>query len=79
LQGQGYPGAGFAEMLYLVNVDKTAHTLTLPEEAGKAYRLHPVQASPAAGDASVRTQAHFDRRNGGFTVPPRSTAVFVVQ
>jgi hypothetical protein len=37
-------------------------------------KLHPVQQH--AGDPVVRL-SRFDRKTGSFTVPPRTTAVFV--
>jgi pullulanase len=79
LDGKGYPGANFNDLLYLINVDKLAHTIALPEHANKAYALHPVQAASTGADARVRDGARFDPANGSFTVPARSTAVFVVR
>ena len=78
LDGNGYAGAGFKELMYFVNVDKTAQQLTLPGELGKAYVLHPVQASANAADARVRTDAAYDAATGRFTLPPRSAVVYVV-
>jgi pullulanase len=46
LDGRGYPGAAFAEILYFINVDLQPHRLELPGEAGKDWRLHPVQGQP---------------------------------
>jgi pullulanase/glycogen debranching enzyme len=79
LKGQGYPGANFKDLLYLINVDKLAHDITLPQEAGKAYQLHPAQAASTGADARVRTAARADVTTGRFTVPARTTAVFVVR
>lgn len=76
LQGRGYPGARFAEVLYVVNVDRQAHSLTLPDEAGKRYRLHPVQQR--SRDAHLVQQTRFDRGTGRFDIPARSAAVFVL-
>ncbi|MBU6436809.1 MAG: DUF3372 domain-containing protein, partial [Betaproteobacteria bacterium] len=78
LRGAGYPGARFRELLYLVNVDKAPQTLTLPQERGKRYVLHPVQASPRAADARPRQAARYDPQHGRFTLPARSTVVYVV-
>src|SRR5690606_35003685 len=44
LDGRSYPGAGFAEVLYLVNVSPEAQTLVIPEAAGRDYVLHPVHS-----------------------------------
>jgi pullulanase len=60
LDGAGYPGAAFQDVLYLVNVDTAAQDITLPEEAGKTYQLHPVQAAATAADARVRDSARVD-------------------
>ena len=78
LQGKGYAGAAFQELLYFINVDKVAQTLTLPEEAGKAYRLHPVHTATAAADARALS-AKFDARQGQFTIPARTAVVYVIQ
>ena len=51
----------------------------ISEEAGKAYRLHPVQAAASAADARVRTGARFETGSGRFTVPARSTVVVVTR
>ena len=79
VNGRGYPGAVFQDVLYLINVDKVAHDITIAEEAGKTYQLHPVQAALNAADARVRTGAHFDSISGRFTVPARSAVVFVTR
>ena len=78
LDGAGYPGAGFKEVLYLLNADAKAHMLQLPEEAGKAYVLHPVQRSPAAADTRVR-EARYQSTRGRFSVPARTAVVYVVE
>jgi pullulanase len=78
LDGSGYPGAGFREVLYFINVDKVGQTLTIPEEAGKQYRLHPVHTAYDAADRRAAA-ATYDRTSGRFTVPPRTAVVFVVR
>jgi pullulanase-type alpha-1,6-glucosidase len=75
LQGRGYPGAGFAEILYAVNADVLARSVPLPAEAGKAWRLHPVQA--ASTDEGIRG-ARFDPAAGTLLVPARTAVVFVL-
>lgn len=67
----------FREVLYLLNVSPETRVLILPEEAGKAYVLHPVQASPDAVDARAR-QAGYRARDGRVEVPGRTAVVFVV-
>jgi pullulanase/glycogen debranching enzyme len=78
LDGQGYDGARFKELLYLVNVDKQAQEIVLPSERGKAYRLHPVQASAQAADQRARKEAAYAPGAGSFTLPERSAVVYVV-
>ena len=75
LNGVGYAGANFDELVYLINVDKTAHALTLPALAGHALVPHPVHATGA--DSRAR-QARFDRTTGRFELPARTAVVFVV-
>ena len=78
LRGDGYTGAGFSELLYLVNVSTDVQTLVLPEQAGKPYTLHPVQADEAAADPRPRREARHEASSGRFTVPARSAVVYVV-
>jgi pullulanase/glycogen debranching enzyme len=79
LLGDGYPGTGFREILYLVNVDLKPHTLRFEGERGKDYLLHPVHRSAAAADRRAAEQAHYDPPTGRFTVPARTAVVFVVE
>ena len=74
-----YAGAGFAEVLYLINVDKRPHELVMESERGKRYVLHPVHLSAAAADKRVTRQARFHAGAGRFVVPPRSVVVFVLR
>lgn len=78
LDGAGYHGAGFGEVLYFVNADKVAQTLTLAAEQGKAYELHPVHRAPDAADTRARS-ASYDAATGAFTIPARTAVVFVVR
>ena len=77
LDGRGLIGAGFAELVYLINVDKQAHELTLGELAGRPWVLHPVQAATHAADPRAR-QARITPADGRVKVPPRTAVVFVV-
>ncbi|MCW7537325.1 DUF3372 domain-containing protein [Aquabacterium sp. A7-Y] len=77
LDGQGYAGAGFQEILYFINVDKVAHRLSLPVEKGKAWVLHPVHAQGT--DRRPAEAARYVSATGEFTVPPRTAVVYVVQ
>ena len=79
LDGHGYPGANFSELLYFINVDKQAQDITLPDQAGKAYQLHPVQAAPTAADMRVRNEARAESGSGWFRLPARSAVVYVVR
>ena len=78
IDGQGYPGANFKELLYFINVDKVAQTLTLPQEAGKAYRLHPVHTAKTAADPRPLS-AQLEAATGRFTLPARTALVYVIQ
>jgi len=79
LDGTGYAGAGYREILYLINVDKVAQQLTIPALVGGAYVLHPVHQALTAADRRVAAGATFDSVSGQFNVPARSAAVFVVR
>ena len=78
IDGKGYPGANFKELLYFINVDKVAQTLTLPQETSKAYRLHPVHTAQTAADKRPLS-AQFDAATGRFTLPARTALVYVIQ
>jgi pullulanase-type alpha-1,6-glucosidase len=78
LDGNGYPGARFHEVLYFVNVDKVAQTLTIDGEKGKAYTLHPVHLAPGAADRRAANDASYDGASGRFVIPPRTAVVYVV-
>ncbi len=78
LDGRGRADAVFERLLYVVNATADPVTLALPEEAGFAWRLHPVQRAAGAADQRIRREATADGR-GGFRVPARAVAVFVVE
>ncbi|GAB3251377.1 alpha-1,6-glucosidase domain-containing protein [Chitinimonas naiadis] len=79
LDGQGYGGAGFSDVLYFVNVDKVDQTITIAAEAGKPYVLHPVQSSASAADPRVRAAAAtVCGSSGSFKIPARSAVVCIV-
>ena len=79
LEGRGLAGAGFEEILYLINVSPQAQVLDLPTERGKRYMLHPVHLSAGAADTHPRGKARFDPARGRFTVPPRTAVVYVLE
>ena len=77
LSGNGYAGAGFKELVYLVNVDKVAQSVSDPLLVGRAFTLHPVHTAANAADTRAAT-ATYNAATGRFTVPPRTAVVFVV-
>jgi pullulanase-type alpha-1,6-glucosidase len=79
LDGRDYAGAGFDEILYLVNVDTEAHALQFDAERGKRYVLHPVHSAPGAADRRAAEQSRYEAAAGRFTVPARTAVVFVVE
>jgi pullulanase len=79
LDGRGYEGANFSELLYVINVDPAAQVMRLETERGKDYRLHPVHLAKGAADARIKRQAKFDPGSGELRVPARSAAVFVIE
>ncbi len=79
LRGDAYPGAGFREVLYLVNVDSKAHVLACDDQRSKNFVLHPVHRAAGAADRRAAEQARYDAATGQFTVPARTAVVFVVE
>lgn len=78
LDGAGYDGASFQEILYLVNVDKVAHDLVVDAEKGKGWVLHPVHLAAGAADPRPASEAGYAAATGTFTVPPRTAVVYVI-
>ncbi|PRC95184.1 alpha-1,6-glucosidase domain-containing protein [Solimicrobium silvestre] len=78
LDGKNYPGANYQSILYFINVASTEQTIRLASEKGQAYVLHPVQSNVAAADKRVAKEAAYDALTGQFTIPARSSVVFVV-
>ncbi len=79
LLGDGYPQAGFKEVLYLVNVDKVTQQLRMDTLKGKPFVLHPVHLAEQAADTRPRREARFDAADGTFQIPARTAVVFVVR
>ncbi len=75
IDGQGYAGAGYKSVVVLFNVDKVARSLVIPELKGLALAQHPVQK--ASGSDAVAKAALYQGASGEFSIPPRSTVVFV--
>ena len=76
LNGAGYAGANFGEVVYLVNVDKVAQTVAIDALKNKAYTLHPVHTGAGAADKRAAT-ATYTAASGTFTLPARTAVVFV--
>jgi pullulanase len=77
LDGSGLADAGFAGVLYALNVGLQAETLTLPEAARHGWRLHPVHQAADAADRRAADEARVDAASGTLTVPARTAVVFV--
>ncbi|MGC4000788.1 MAG: pullulanase-type alpha-1,6-glucosidase [Anaeromyxobacter sp.] len=65
----------FREVVVLFNAAPGTVTYAAPTLAGKKLKLHPVQKDSADG---VVRQASFQKATGTFSVPGRTTAVFVI-
>ena len=70
-----YEGANHKGVVVLFNVDKVAAKVTVPELAGRVLSVHPVQQR-SVSDTLARTST-YDGASGTFTVPARTTVVFV--
>ncbi len=77
VDGNGYAGATYRELVYFVNVGTDAQTLVLDALKAKAFELHPVHASGT--DRRPATMAAYEAGTGAFTVPARTAVVFVVR
>jgi len=77
IDGKGYAGARFKSITYLINVDKVAQKITVAEETGRNYQLHPVHTRMTAGDKRVASEAKYDKTTGTYVIPARSAVVFV--
>ncbi len=77
LNGQGLPGANFSRIVYAINADKAAHTITVPSLGGVMLRLHPVHRNLAAADVRAQT-ATFDAPSARFNLPARTAVVWVL-
>src|SRR5262249_27044206 len=62
-------------IVVLFNADKISKTITVSDYAGIPLKLHPVLQHSFA-DPSAR-QSQYDSKSGAFSVPERTTAVFV--
>ena len=79
LDGLGLPGAGFDELVYLVNASPDAQVLEIPALSGRDYVLHPVHRAIDAADPRPREAARYTTATGTFHVPARTAVVYVVE
>ena len=66
--------AKYETILVFFNANKRDQTYTVPGAAD--FTLHPIQADATDADPVVQT-ASFDAESGAFTIPARTTAIFV--
>ena len=66
----------YDQIVVIFNASPDRIELGIPQYAGAAFELHPVQA---ASSDPLLAQANFNAETGVFTVLPRTTAVFVVK
>jgi pullulanase/glycogen debranching enzyme len=64
----------YDQVLVFFNADKFAKDINIQEFLGQPFHLHPIQAQ--SYDPIVQ-QSKFDPRSGTFSIPARTTAVFV--
>lgn len=69
-----YAGAQYKGVVVVFNVDKVAKTIAVPALKGRKLQLHRIQRN--GSDEVVKASA-FDSASGGFSIPARTTAVFV--
>lgn len=73
-QPSNYPGAQYKAVVVLFNVDKVAKTIAIPELKGRKLQLHRIQRN---GSDDVVKSSSYDNASGSFSIPARTTAVFV--
>lgn len=78
LDGRGWPGAGFDELLLAINADVRAHSRPLPELKGRGYGLHPVHLAPDAADRRPAAEARWDADAALLQVPSRTAVAWVL-
>jgi pullulanase/glycogen debranching enzyme len=69
-----YAGAQYKSVVVVFNVDKTAKTIAVPELKGRRLQLHRIQRN---GSDEVVKASSFEPGSAVFSIPARSTAVFV--
>ena len=76
VDGRGYPGAGFATLVYVINAAPVARTVVVEPLRGQALDQHPVHRAADAADRRA-AQATYDPQAGRFDLPARTAVVFV--
>ncbi len=74
-QPSAYDGAKYKNVVVLFNVDKVAQSVTIDALKGKTLSIHPIQQASTV-DTLAKT-ATYSTANGAFTIPARTTVVFV--
>ncbi|WP_229419455.1 pullulanase-type alpha-1,6-glucosidase [Pseudoduganella dura] len=69
-----YPDAKYKKVVVVFNADKAANTVAIPELKGRKLKLHEIQRF---GRDDVVKASAYDAATGNFTIPARTTAVFV--
>ncbi len=69
-----YPDAKYKKVVVVFNADKAANTVAIPELKGRKLKLHEIQRF---GRDDVVKASTYDAGTGDFTIPARTTAVFV--
>jgi pullulanase/glycogen debranching enzyme len=69
-----YAGAQYKGVVVVFNVDKAAKTIAVPELKGRKLMLHRIQRN---GSDEVVKASSFDAGSASFSIPARTTAVFV--
>ncbi|MBA4175919.1 MAG: DUF3372 domain-containing protein [Leptothrix sp. (in: Bacteria)] len=76
--GRLLEGAGFAEVLYAINVAPDEAIVLLPALRGRPFVLHPVHLGPDAADARPAAQARWEPASGSLRVPARTALAYVL-
>ncbi len=69
--------ANYETLLTFFNANKISQSYTVPGAAGLGFTLHPVHTDGVDDDPLITGGATFDNATGTFTIPARTTVVFV--
>jgi pullulanase len=75
IDGRRYPGAKYGSVVAFFNVDKLARSVTIDALKGRKLAVHKVQRK--SDHEQLAKTATYERASGSFTIPPRTTVVFV--